>query len=76
MDQPPAVSLHSQTCGLGLLKTEIGTALCAIGAGGTFLYIFFIIEQCSCEAVADTLGTDGTAHPLINSDFKGCHQIA
>ena len=30
------LSLHSQTCGLGLLETEIGAALCAIGAGGAF----------------------------------------
>ena len=32
---PLQLSLLSQTCGLGLLETKIGAALCAIGVGGT-----------------------------------------
>ena len=34
---PLQLSLHSQTCSLGLRETEIGAIICAIGTEGTFI---------------------------------------
>ena len=58
------LSLHSQTCGLGLLETEMGAALCTIGAGGTLTFDyahsfqgsnFLYILQCSFDGATTRL---------------------
>ena len=40
---PLQPSLHWQTCGLWLPETEIGTALCAIGARRTYTFFEYLV---------------------------------